>query len=299
MAMWVVPSLNVLKDLQAGFRLDAKPLSINQLAFEDGKETFTHRIIVAITNRPHRWPHVGLATSLPESQRCILSALIGMMNYSLRSPLRDGHFKSIKHEFRTQISRHRPTDHSPAEDIENHRQIQKSRPRRDVSNVSDPESVRRLCSKVTLDQIRDSGGLPTTDRRSHAAVSGDADQAGACHQSSNSLLRSQDPRLFDFCQNSGSAIGPSRAIVDLFDSLKQNLILLLARRWRTLEPGIKSAPGDFKDATLHTDAMDRLIRLYEVVGPSGIAPVSRANQAAAFLGFHAPVSIAGSLGVIG
>src|SRR6185436_19848292 len=109
--------------------------------------------------RPHRWPHVGLAISLPESQRCILSALIGMMNYSLRSPLRDGHFKSIKHEFRAQISRHRPTNHSPAEDIENHRQIQKSRPRRDVSNVSDPESVRRLCSKVTLDQIRDSGGL--------------------------------------------------------------------------------------------------------------------------------------------
>jgi hypothetical protein len=43
-AMWVVPPLNVLKDLQAGFRLAAKPPSINQLALEGGKETFTHRI---------------------------------------------------------------------------------------------------------------------------------------------------------------------------------------------------------------------------------------------------------------
>jgi hypothetical protein len=66
------------------------------------------------------------------------------------------------------------------------------------------------------------------------------------------------------------------------DLVKQDQVLLLAGRWSTLEPGIISARGDFKDAALHTDAMGRLIRLYEFVDPSGIAPVSRANQAAAF-----------------
>lgn len=81
----IAPTFDELKDLHPGFRLVAKPASINQLALECCKETFTHRMVIAITDSPHRRPHTGFATSLSECYRGVLSALIsssGMMNYS-------------------------------------------------------------------------------------------------------------------------------------------------------------------------------------------------------------------------
>jgi transposase IS116/IS110/IS902 family protein len=121
--MRIVPSFGELKDVTASFVLSAKSSSIYQFTFERGEETFTHRIAIAITNRSCRRSHAGLSTSLSEGDRGVLSSLIRMMNNSSRPSLRDGHIKSLEHEFRTKVCLHRPADYAAAENIDHHRQM--------------------------------------------------------------------------------------------------------------------------------------------------------------------------------
>src|SRR5262245_1642650 len=280
--MRIVPAFYELKDFTASFVLSAKSSSIYQFTFERGEETFTHRIVIAITNRSCRRSHAGLSTSLSEGDRGVLSSLIRMMNHSSRPSLRDSHIKSLEHELRTKMCLHSPTDYAAAENIDHHREIKKSRPGRNIGNISNPESVRRLCSKATLDQIRCGSRLQTAYGRLHSSATCHPNQTGARHQSGDPFLADWGAGLLEIGQHSRRSIGASREMMNLLDLVKQDQILLLAGRWSTLVPRVIAASRDLQDAALQIDRTYGLVRLYEFVDPSGIVPVSRANQAAAF-----------------
>ena len=279
--MRIIPTFYELKDFAASFVLSAKSSSIYQFTFERGEETFTHRIVIAITNRPRRRSHAGLSTSLSEGDRGVLSSLIRMMNHSSRPSLRDGHIKSQEHELRTKMCLHCPADYAAAKNIDHHREIKKSRPGRNIGNISNPESIRRLCSKAPLDQIRRGSRLQTAYGRLHSSATCHPNQTGARHQSGDPFLADWGAGLLEIGQHSRRSIGTSREMMNLLDLVKQDQVLFLAGRWSTLEPRVIATSRGLQDAALQIDRTYGLVRLYEFVDPSGIVPVSRANQAAA------------------
>ena len=64
--MGIVPSLDEIEYGQPRFGLGLEAKSVNEFAFEGGKETFTQGIIKAITERAHRGADTDLAASLAE-----------------------------------------------------------------------------------------------------------------------------------------------------------------------------------------------------------------------------------------
>ena len=104
--MRIVPALNELKHCSSSFFSRAKSATIQQLAFKSCKETLAERVVVAISNRSHRRPDACFPTTFSESKRCVLTALIRVVNYSFRPPLPNCHLQSVIHKFSTQMVGH-------------------------------------------------------------------------------------------------------------------------------------------------------------------------------------------------
>lgn len=68
----IVEALDEFEDGHArfGLRLEATP--IEQLTFERGEETLRHRVVVGVSDRPHRGANACLSTSFAELDRGIL-----------------------------------------------------------------------------------------------------------------------------------------------------------------------------------------------------------------------------------
>ena len=95
--MGIVPSLDIPEDFHPGFLMRAEASAVNELTFERGEERFAHRIVITVSDRPHRRanPHFFAATA--EGQGSILSTLIRVMDHPLRSTLKECHIQGIQH----------------------------------------------------------------------------------------------------------------------------------------------------------------------------------------------------------
>ena len=51
--MRVVPAFDEIENGEFGFGMGAESIPVDELAFERGKETFTHRVIETIADGPH------------------------------------------------------------------------------------------------------------------------------------------------------------------------------------------------------------------------------------------------------
>src|SRR5579862_2075387 len=100
-------------------------MPLEQLAFERGEEALTHRVVVRIAHAAHRWSHTHVPAPLPERDRRVLAALIGMVNHIDRSALRERHVERLEHELGPQVRRHRPTDDPAAPRIEDDGEVEK------------------------------------------------------------------------------------------------------------------------------------------------------------------------------
>ena len=77
--------------------------------------------------------------------------------YSDRPAPIDCHLQRFDDEFGAAMVRDRPSYDASAEDINNHSQVQKPGPRRDVRDVGNPELVRAFSGEVALYEIRCAG----------------------------------------------------------------------------------------------------------------------------------------------
>ena len=179
-ALRIVEAFDEVKDGVARLRVGFEAAPIQQLAFQRGEETLRHRIVVAVTDRAHRWPHARLAAAVAELDRRILRALIRVMNNASRTAHRQRHAQRVQHDRHVQRGRHRPTNDPATEDIEHDRQIQEAHPRRDIRDISDPQHIRRIRRERTVDQI---GRLPpaVAHRRHHELAPADADNVRLTH----------------------------------------------------------------------------------------------------------------------
>lgn len=87
----IVEALDKLEDGNARLGLRLKATLIEQLAFERGKEALRHRIVVGVSDRPHRGANTRLPTSFAQLDRGILRALIRMVDHAARPPLPERH----------------------------------------------------------------------------------------------------------------------------------------------------------------------------------------------------------------
>ncbi len=152
--MRVVPTFDELEHRPARFVARTKGIAIQQFALQCGKEALTQGVVIAIPGRAHGRPHPGLSAPLPEGQRGVLAALVGVVDHPRWMPLPDGHLQGGEYQFRAQVSGHGPPNHPAAPGIDHHSQIQEPGPGRDIGDVSHPELIWPRSSEIAGDQIR-------------------------------------------------------------------------------------------------------------------------------------------------
>src|SRR5262249_46876352 len=152
-------------------------MAVEQLALERREEALAHRVVVRVPDRAHGWPHAHVAAALPEGDRRVLTALIGMMDYVCRSALREGHVQRLEDELRAEVRCHRPADDATAPRIEHDGEVEEAGPGWDVGDVRDPEPVGSHGGEVAVHEIGSGARLTIADRRADPLASAHAGQA--------------------------------------------------------------------------------------------------------------------------
>ena len=121
----VVEHFDVLEERSAGLELRAEWLTGEQFALQARKEALDHRVVIAITYRAHGAADAdGLAT-LPEAQRGVLTAVVGVMDDALtRSPVSDRQLQRAHDQFAPEVVSHGSAHHATTEAVEDHGQIE-------------------------------------------------------------------------------------------------------------------------------------------------------------------------------
>ena len=104
---------------------------------------------------------------------------------------------------------------------------------------------------------------------------------GRAHQPGDALAAMPLPSCPKLGMDARRAIGLARGRVDGPDPLQQRRVGTRTGRWRTAPPGVIAGLRHAEHARHGRDRKHRLVRAHELEDPDGIAPVSRANQAAA------------------
>ena len=81
--------------------------SVEELALEAGEEALGHGVVMAAPDRAHRGDDPRLAAPLPEGQRGVLAALVGMMDDRGGASLSECHVERCEHQLGTQVIGHR------------------------------------------------------------------------------------------------------------------------------------------------------------------------------------------------
>src|SRR5574341_15130 len=106
----VVETLNEIDDRSASLVVRAERRTIDQLTLERRKEALTHCIVEAVANRSHGRPNACFPASRAELDRRVLTTLVGMMNDSRRTSLRNGHVQGGRDQRRPQMCSYRAAD---------------------------------------------------------------------------------------------------------------------------------------------------------------------------------------------
>src|SRR5229473_777134 len=94
----VVPAFDELEDRHARLGLRRKAPAREQLALQRREEALAHGVVIGITHRSHRRPHLGFLAAKPEGNRGVLRAVIGVMHNAFRPSLPERHVERAEHE---------------------------------------------------------------------------------------------------------------------------------------------------------------------------------------------------------
>src|SRR6187455_1400435 len=150
----VVPAFNPGEYCQAGFGTGSEGFTINEFALETSEETLRHGIIKRIANRSHGRSHAHLAAAIAEGHAGVLASLIAVMNNLFGAALLQSHIQCTEHQISAHLLTDRPADHAAAPCIEDHGQIDKSRPGGNIGHIGHPQGIGRVRLESTLHQIR-------------------------------------------------------------------------------------------------------------------------------------------------
>ncbi len=259
--MRVVPAFDELEHRDARLDLRAEAVAIKKLALERGEEALAHRVVVCVADRSHRWPHAGLPAAFAEGDRGVLTALIGVMDHLARPPLEQRHVEGLEDELGPQMGLHRPADDSAAPRVQHDREIEEARPRRDVGDVSDPETIRSRDDEVAGNQVRRGSRVTIAHCRERPLSPRHALQATPSHETSDSLSAHKRPSSAELSVHPRSAVGPLGPMMNLADLRLDCTVGLLALRHRTLRSCPIPAGGDAQRAAHRGGSVHGLVPL--------------------------------------
>ncbi len=181
-SMSVVEPLDVVEQRQSCRISRRERLPGEQLAFERREETLRHRVVEAVAPTAHRGRHPRLAQSSPKREARVLAPLIRMVDDPGRPTLPERHFDCFDHQFRAYMLRHRPANDAPTARIEDDREIEEARPRRDICDVRDPEPVGSGRDEIALDEVGRGCHLWAAPRRARPFAAVASLQSGVTQQ---------------------------------------------------------------------------------------------------------------------
>ena len=154
---------------------------------------------------------------------------------------------------------------------------------RHIGDVGDPELVRPGRAEVAVHQVRRRSCLLVAPGRHRPAipVTG-TDQASLPHQPRNPFAAVLLAMPLQFGMDAGRSIRLARAGVHRAHSLQQRRVSRGMDRRRAVNPGVVARLGHAEHARHGGKWEAGLVGAHEPEEPDGTAPVSRANQAAAF-----------------
>jgi hypothetical protein len=121
--MRVVPALDEVEDRDTGVGVRPEGTAIDEFALEGGEEAFTHRVVVAVAGRAHGRSDSHFFASFAESDGCVLTSLIGVVDHVGGSTLLKSHVERIEDELCARFGRHGPSDDSTAPCIEHDSEV--------------------------------------------------------------------------------------------------------------------------------------------------------------------------------
>ena len=116
-----------------------------------------------------------------------LATAIGMVDHSRGLSLRDRHVQRRQNQLRAQMCLRRPANYSPRIHVQHHRQIQESRPRRNVRDVRHPQSIGPIGVELPIHKIDGPRSLRIRLCRDDVTAKRCAAQACRTHQTRDSL----------------------------------------------------------------------------------------------------------------
>ena len=131
----IVETFDEVEDGEARLLEAGEVASQDEFTLEGGEEALTEGVVVAVPDAAHRGPDAGAMAAVPEGQRGVLTALIGVMDDIDRTTLLNGHVQGIEHQLGPEVVRHRPAHDASAEHVEDNGQIQEASGGRDVGDV--------------------------------------------------------------------------------------------------------------------------------------------------------------------
>src|ERR1019366_3106596 len=280
--MGVVPALDELEHRHPRLDLGLEAVAREQLAFQGREEALAHRVVEAIADRSHRRTYPGFAAARAELDRGVLGALVGVMDDVAGTALPQRKIERLEHQLSAQMGLHRPAHDLAAEHIEHHRKIEEPGPGRNVSYVGHPQAIGLRRTKVALDQIRRRARVAITHGGVDPLASAGADQTGLFQQPRHPFAPYFNALCSEFGVDPWRTIGRVRALMNRAHVHAELRVRSAARRGRPLPPCIEAAGGDAQPPAHRRGSITGLIRTHELERRDGTAPVSVANQAAAF-----------------
>src|SRR5258706_7685351 len=270
-ALPVIEDFDVLKEGRAGRVLGRERLTSEEFALQGGEETLGHGVVIAVADRPHGAADADRVAALPEEQRGVLAAMVGVVNDPrTRPPVPDGHLQRGHDQFGAQVISHGPAYDPATERVQDHGQIQEAlRLRRHVRASSDPERVEDGCRERALDQVRGQLGLWIALRRVKRAPAMAPDQTSAPHEARDALAPTAYSRVRHFGVDARHARGAAACLMDQADLRNQMLVSLgtsRAPRATALAPRPLAARGDTQHPAKSDDGMAGLLALHKLVG---------------------------------
>ena len=154
----VVEALNVIEDGKLGLLARGKYVPMDALHLQGVEEAFHGCVIVTAGLSAHALRTTVLLESVPIDCAGVLRSTVGMMQEAvIWSTSFGGHVERIQDEIGGHGGCHRPTDHSPREDVHDGCQIQPPLLGGYIRDVCDPYLIGGRCAEPLVQDVGRNG----------------------------------------------------------------------------------------------------------------------------------------------
>jgi len=159
------------------------------------------------------------------------------VDHVLRLARDERHVQRCDHQLCRLLLAERPAHHLAAVDVENHRQVDESRPGRDVGHVGYPQLVNAGGGELSLHQVwRKAPLLVALGRHAPPPAPADAAQTVGTHHRRDSVVASLDPLGSDFGLDAWHTVGRIAGGMGLADLFQQHGIGLGPSARQAVQP---------------------------------------------------------------